>query len=198
MRDEPNRAPRELPILPFATRRAWAAWLGKHHASAPGVQLKLSKKGSGIASVTYEEAVEEALCYGWIDGRKDAFDSSWWLQKFTPRGAKSIWSRRNREKAVALIESGKMKPSGLAEVERAKRDGRWEAAYESQKEAVVPADLLSEIERRPKARDFFASLDSANRYAILFRLHTAKTPETREKRLLAFVQMLEKGEKIHP
>lgn len=189
--------PVELPILAFESPAAWAAWLEEHHAVSKGVWLKLAKKGSGIASVTYAEALEVALCHGWIDGQKRSHDASAWLQKLTPRGKKSIWSKVNRDKALELIRSGRMQPAGLEEVERAQRDGRWEAAYDSQSNAAVPGDLEEALDRSPKAKAFFATLDSANRYAILFRLHTAKKAETRARRLEQFVQMLERGEKIH-
>lgn len=187
----------ELPILAFDSPDAWAAWLEEQHASSKGVWLKLAKKGSGIPSVTYAEALEVALCYGWIDGQKRSHDASAWLQKFTPRGKRSIWSKVNREKALALIESGRMRPAGLEEVERAQRDGRWEAAYDSQSTAAVPTDLAAALEQSPKAQAFFATLDSANRYAILFRVQTAKKAETRARRIEQLVQMLERGEKIH-
>lgn len=187
----------ELPILSFDGPDAWAAWLEEHHASSKGIWLELAKKGSGTPSVTYAEALEVALCYGWIDGQKKSHNAAAWLQKFTPRGKRSIWSKVNREKALALLESGRMRPAGLAEVERAQRDGRWEAAYDSQGVAAVPDDLAAALERSPAAKAFFAALDSANRYAILFRVQTAKKAETRARRIEQFVQMLERGEKIH-
>jgi uncharacterized protein YdeI (YjbR/CyaY-like superfamily) len=187
----------ELPILAFDGPDAWAAWLEEEHASSKGIWLKLAKKGSGIPSVTYAEALEVALCHGWIDGQKRSHDASAWLQKFTPRGKRSIWSKVNREKALALIESGRMRPAGLEEVERAQRDGRWEAAYDSQSTATMPGDLAEVLEQSPKAKAFFATLDSANRYAILFRVQTAKKAETRVRRIEQLVQMLERGEKIH-
>jgi len=187
----------DLPILSFENPEAFAAWLSEHHAGSPGLWLKLAKKGSGIASVNYAEALDVALCYGWIDGQKGSFDESWWLQKFTPRGARSIWSKINREKALALIANGRMQPAGLAEIERAERDGRWEAAYDSQSKAEVPADLAAALAASPAAQAFFATLDSANRYAVLFRVHGAKRPETRARRIAQFVEMLARGEKIH-
>ncbi|MBF5046549.1 bacteriocin-protection protein [Aggregicoccus sp. 17bor-14] len=187
----------ELEVRAFANPRAFDTWLAKHHARSPGLWLKLAKKDSGTPSVTYAEALEVALAWGWIDGQKASHDESAWLQRFTPRTARSPWSRINRDKALALIEAGRMQPAGLAEVERAKADGRWEAAYASQSRASVPEDLAKELATRPRAATFFAALDSANRYAILYRLHTAKKPETRAKRLALFVGMLERGEKIH-
>jgi len=188
----------EIPIASFAQPRAWADWLASKHASSRGVWLKLAKKASGIESITYAEALEEALAWGWIDSQKVAFDDTAWLQKFTPRGPKSIWSKINREKALALIAAGKMKPSGLAEVERAQRDGRWEAAYDSQSRMAVPEDLAAALTANPHAADFFATLNSANRYAVLFRIHTAKKPETRARRIAQFVKMLARHEKLHP
>jgi len=189
--------PVELPILPFKTQRAFGAWLKKNHSEAPGLWLKLAKAGRG-PSVSYAEALEEALCYGWIDGQKKAFDDDWWLQKFTPRGPRSIWSKVNRDKALALVSSGRMQPAGLAAIEAAKKNGRWDAAYDSQRTASLPADFQAELDRRPKAKAFYATLDSANRYAIHFRLHNAKKPETRARRMQQFLEMLEKGEKLHP
>jgi len=190
-------SPTELPILFFASQQGFADWLAENHDQADGLWLKLAKKGVDTPSVTYDKAVETALCYGWIDSQKKGFDASFWLQRFTPRKAKSIWSRANREKAEQLIESGQMQSAGLAAVELAKQNGRWDAAYDSQGTMTVPDDLLAELNKRPKAKAFFATLDSANRYAILFRLQTAKRAETRAKRMLQFVGMLERGEKIH-
>ncbi len=191
-------SPHERPVLSFATSRAWSTWLATHQASSSGVWLKIAKKGAKSASVTYVEALEAALAWGWIDGQKGKLDDAWWLQRFTPRGAKSIWSKINREKAVALIEAGEMKPSGLAEVERAKRDGRWEAAYDSPSRATVPPDLAKALAANPRAARFFETLESSNRYAILFRIHTAKKPETRATRIEKFVAMLARHEKLHP
>lgn len=187
----------ELPIVPFKRQADWEAWLRKNHLGASGVWLKLAKSGSGIQSVTYAQAVQVALCYGWIDGQKKSFDGSSWLQKFTPRGPKSIWSKINREKAEELIRSGKMKPAGLEAVERAKREGRWEAAYDSPGRASVPNDFQAELDRHPDARAFFAALDGVNRYAILFRIQTAKKAETRAKRIAQFIEMLQRKEKLH-
>jgi uncharacterized protein YdeI (YjbR/CyaY-like superfamily) len=184
--------------ISFAHAAAWSKWLTSHHASSPGVWLKIAKKGSKSPSVTYAEALEIALVWGWIDGQKGKLDDAWWLQRFTPRGPKSIWSKTNREKATALIEAGTMKPAGLAEVERAKQDGRWEAAYESQSRATVPPDLAKALAANPRAAAFFETLESHNRYAVLFRVHTAKKPETRAARIEKFVAMLAKHEKVHP
>jgi uncharacterized protein YdeI (YjbR/CyaY-like superfamily) len=187
----------DLPILLFASPAELEAWLDDNHADAQGVWLKIAKKGSGVASVTYAEALELALCFGWIDSQKRGFDERHFLQRFTPRRPRGKWSQINREKAEGLIAAGAMRPAGLAEVEAAKADGRWEAAYAGQRTAEVPADLQRELDGNEAARTFFAALDSANRYAILYRLEEAKRPETRERRLRKFVGMLERGEKIH-
>jgi uncharacterized protein YdeI (YjbR/CyaY-like superfamily) len=187
----------DLPILLFASPGELEAWLEENHAAAEGVWLKIAKKGSGVAGVTYAEALELALCFGWIDSQKRGFDEKHFLQRFTPRRPRGKWSRINREKAEGLIAGGAMRPTGLAEVEAAKADGRWEAAYAGQRTAAVPADLQRELDENEAARGFFAGLDSANRYAILYRLEEAKKPETRERRLRKFVGMLERGEKIH-
>ena len=187
----------DLPTLPFASQKKWADWLAKQHDKSAGVWLKLGKKGTGISSVTYEEALAVALCYGWIDGQKGSFDDKYWLQKFTPRGPKSIWSKINTEKAERLIASGDMKLSGLKAIELAKEDGRWAAAYESQKVISVPADFQAALDKNKKAKAFFATLNSANRYSFLFRLQTARKAETRARRISQFVEMLERGEKFH-
>ena len=188
----------ELPIKLFADQAAWAAWLAANHAESPGLWLQHAKKGSGLASVSYAEALDVALCYGWIDGQKKSYDDSSWLQKWTPRGAKSIWSKINREKALKLIEQGRMQPAGLAEVERAKQDGRWEAAYDSHSTATVPDDLQAALDNNAEASAFFATLNRTNRYAILFRIQTAKKAETRAKRIQEFIGMLERREKLYP
>ncbi len=187
----------ELPLLLFENKRKWADWLAKQHEKSPGVWLKLAKKDAGIPSVTYEEALEAALCYGWIDGQKKGFDQKYWLQKFTPRGAKSIWSKINTEKAERLIASGEMQPAGLKAIELAKQDGRWQAAYASQKNIAIPDDFQAALDKSKKAKAFFAALNSVNRYAILFRIQNAKKPETRARRIRQFVEMLARGEKIH-
>ncbi len=187
----------ELPMLPFGSKKKWADWLAKQHDKYAGVWLKLAKKDTGIPSITYEEALDVALCYGWIDGQKKGFDDNYWLQKFTPRGPRSIWSKINTEKAERLIASGAMQPAGLQAIKLAKRDGRWEAAYASQKNASIPEDLQAALDKNKKAKAFFATLNSVNRYAILFRIHNAKKPETRAKRIQQFVEMLGRGEKIH-
>jgi len=187
----------ELPIHLFAGPAELEAWLEENHASSEGLWLKIAKKGASEPSVTYAEALELALCFGWIDSQKRGFDETHFLQRFTPRRPRGRWSKINREKVEALFEEGKIRPTGLAEVEAAKADGRWEAAYEGQRTAKVPPDLQRELDANPAAAEFFASLSSANRYAIIYRLDDAKKPETRERRLKKFVAMLERGEKIH-
>jgi len=187
----------ELPTLPFESKKKWVDWLAKQHDKSAGVWLKLSKKGTGIPSVTYEEAVEVALCYGWIDGQGKRFDDQYWLQKFTPRGPKSIWSKINTGRAEKLIASGEMKPAGLKAIELAKQDARWAAAYEGQKSISISADFQAALDKNKKAKAFFATLNSANRYSFLFRIQTAKKAETRAKRIIQFVEMLEQGEKFH-
>lgn len=189
--------PDELPILLFATPAELEAWLEENHGDSAGLWLKIAKKGVEPPSVTYAEALELALCFGWIDSQKRGFDERHFLQRFTPRRPGGRWSKINREKAEALIGAGSMRAAGLAEVEAAQADGRWEAAYEGARSAKVPADLQRELDASPAAAEFFAALDGANRYAILYRLDEAKKPETREKRLRKFVAMLERGEKIH-
>jgi uncharacterized protein YdeI (YjbR/CyaY-like superfamily) len=187
----------ELPILLFATPADLEAWLDENHAACEGIWLKIAKRGAPEPSVTYAEALELALCFGWIDSQKRGHDELHFLQRFTPRRPRGKWSRINRDKAEALIGEGKLRATGLAEVEAAKADGRWEAAYEGQRGAKVPDDLQRELDANPAAREFFAGLDGANRYAIVYRLGDAKRPETRERRLRKFVAMLERGEKIH-
>ncbi len=185
------------PILSFATQQDWEKWLQKHQSGTAGIWLKIARKGAGTDSLTYAEALEGALCYGWIDGQKASLDQQSWLQKFTPRHAKSIWSRVNREKATALIAAGRMKPAGLRQVELARADGRWDRAYASPSRTTIPADLQREFDKNPKAEAFFRTLDSANRYSILFRIQTAKRAETRAARIQKHIEMLLRHEKIH-
>jgi uncharacterized protein YdeI (YjbR/CyaY-like superfamily) len=187
-----------LPALTFRSQREWEDWLEANHEISPGVWLKMAKQGSGVESVSHREALESALCYGWIDARRNALDARFFLQRFTPRGRRSTWSRVNRDKATELEKAGRMKPAGLGEIERARKDGRWEAAYEPQSTATVPDDLQRELDSNPRAREFFAALDSRNRYAILYRLQDAKKPETRARRLAQFVAMLNEGKKLYP
>jgi uncharacterized protein YdeI (YjbR/CyaY-like superfamily) len=191
-------ADRDLPVLSFPTPAAFESWLAEHHASSPGIWLKIAKKGVAPPTASYQEALDVALAYGWIDGQKDKLDDDHWLQRFTPRKARSKWSKINCGKATELIAQGKMRPAGLREVERAKEDGRWDAAYAGQKTAEVPADLERALAEDPEAREFFATLNSVNRYAILYRIQDAKKPETRARRIEKLVAMLHAGEKIHP
>lgn len=188
----------EEPILAFEGQRDWEGWLKKHHAGSAGVWLRIAKKGAGEVSLSYAEALDAALCYGWIDGQKKGQGAHHWLQRFTPRSARSIWSKKNCANALALIEQGRMKPPGLKEVERAQGDGRWGQAYDSPRTASVPPDLQAALDAQPGAKAFFATLNSANRYAVLWRVQTAKRPETRARRIEQLVQMLARGEKLHP
>ncbi len=187
-----------LPTIFFASPAAWELWLTDNHAASEGVWVRIAKKDVDVASVRYPEVLESALCFGWIDGRREALDARHFLQRFTPRRSRSRWSKINREKSEQLIAQDRMRPAGLVEVERAKADGRWAAAYAGQKSSTVPDDLQRELDARPEAKAFFASLSSQNRYAIVYRLNDAKKPETRARRLAKFVGMLEAGETIHP
>lgn len=187
----------ELPVLPFASPAAWEAWLEREHGRASGVWLKLAKKDSGIATVTYAQALDVALCFGWIDGQRRGFDASWFLQRFTPRTTRSRWSRINTEHVARLIADGRMRPAGLAQVEAARADGRWERAYHGQRTAAVPPDLQAALDANPRAAAFFATLRGANRYAILYRVQDAKRPATRARRIERFVAMLARGETLH-
>ncbi|MFF2845999.1 YdeI family protein [Streptomyces sp. NPDC058001] len=188
----------ERQIISFETAEAFEVWLGEHHAASPGMWLKLRKKGPGITALDYAQALDVALCYGWIDGQKAKFDEEWWLQRFTPRRATSKWSKINRDKVAALIEQGRMRPAGLAEIERAKADGRWEAAYDGPRTASVPDDLAAALQDNPAAATFFETLDRQNRYAILYRIQDAKRPETRARRITKYVEMLAEGKKLYP
>jgi uncharacterized protein YdeI (YjbR/CyaY-like superfamily) len=181
--------PDPLPVMTFESTDAWDAWLAAHHADSPGLWLKIAKKGAAGRTVSYSDALDVALCHGWIDGQKGRHDDEHWLQRFTPRKPGSNWSKINTERAAALIASGRMRPAGLREVER---------AYESQSRVTVPDDLARALAANERARAFFATLDSANRYAILYRIGTAKKPETRAKRIDTFVAMLSEHKKIHP
>jgi uncharacterized protein YdeI (YjbR/CyaY-like superfamily) len=186
------------PVEAFESRAAWRTWLEAEHARSDGVWLKLAKRGSGHASVTHDEALDVALCFGWIDGQRVGFDDAWFLQRFTPRRRASRWSQRNRDKVLALIEAGEMTPAGHAEIERAKADGRWDAAYPGRAGMTVPDDLQAALDADPAAAAAFAALDRTNRYSILYRVGDAKRPETRARRIATFVAMLAAGEKPHP
>jgi uncharacterized protein YdeI (YjbR/CyaY-like superfamily) len=187
-----------LPTISFETQTDWEAWLIGHHTDSKGIWLKIAKKEARAPSVTYAEALDIALCFGWIDGQKASFDDKYWLQKFTPRSAKSIWSKVNCGKAEAMIAEGRMQPAGLQQVELAKSDGRWDRAYASQSKITIPPDFQSELDKNQVAKDFFNSLDSRNRYAFLFRIHSAKKPETRSARIEKFVEMLAQQQKLYP
>ncbi len=190
--------PGDLPIVAFPSQDDWRAWLDEHHADSPGLWLKIAKKATGIDTVTHAEALDVALCYGWIDGQRNRFDDTWFLQRYTPRRPKSKWSQINRDKVADLTERGLMRPAGRREVDRAKADGRWDAAYPSQRNLTVPDDLQAALDADEAAKEFFANLDRVNRYAILYRLYDAKKPETRVKRIETFVAMLAEGRKLHP
>jgi uncharacterized protein YdeI (YjbR/CyaY-like superfamily) len=188
---------RPLQIIGFDSSDKWERWLAQHHASVEGIWLRIFKKDSGEKTVSYDEALDEALCYGWIDGQKKTYDARSWLQKFTPRRSKSIWSKRNREHVARLVKSKKMQPAGLKEVESAKKDGRWDAAYDSPSNADAPKDFLAELARNKKAKAFFETLNKTNRYAIVWRLQTAKKPETRARRLKEILSMMAEGKQFH-
>ncbi len=188
----------DLPIIAFASQTEWEAWLEDHHATSPGVWLKIAKKATGIPTVTYAEAVDVALCFGWIDGQRNGFDDTWFLQRFTPRRPRSRWSMVNRDKVGVLTERGRMRPAGLHEVERAKADGRWDAAYPGSKTIEVPGDLQQALDADANAAATFATLTAANRFAILYRIHDAKRPETRTRRIEQFVAQLAAGQTGFP
>jgi uncharacterized protein YdeI (YjbR/CyaY-like superfamily) len=188
---------KDLPILLFATQQDWRDWLTENHTRPQGVWLKHAKKASGKTSVSYSEALEEALRYGWIDSQKQAYDQDYFLQKFTPRGPKSIWSKVNVTKVEALTKLGKMQSAGLAAIDAAKQDGRWDAAYDSQSTNVIPDDFMRELDKNPKAKQFFDTLNKANVYGFCWRIQTAKKPETRRSRIEKFIDMLHRGEKLH-
>lgn len=185
----------DLPVKGFSSQAVFERWLEKNHGRRDGIWVRFAKKGTGVKSVTYAEAVRVALAYGWIDGQSKGLDETHYLQRFTPRRARSKWSKINRAAAERMIAAGEMRPSGLAEVERARADGRWAAAYDSARTATVPADLRKELDRSVKAREAFDGLTSAQRYSILYAVQDAKRPETRERRIARFVAMLEAGEK---
>ena len=187
-----------LPILSFESPQSWETWLNEQHSTSKGIWLKIAKKETGIPSISYAEALDVALCYGWIDGQKAALDDQFWLQKFTPRGPKSGWSKVNRDKVAVLTAAGRMQPAGLRQVELARADGRWAAAYESQRTIGVPDDFQRELDQHPQAAAFFRTLNSANRYAVLYRIQTAKKPETRAARIQKLIAMLARGEQFHP
>jgi uncharacterized protein YdeI (YjbR/CyaY-like superfamily) len=185
------------PVIAFASAEEWSAWLDRHAEQSAGLWVRFARSGSGIPSVTHAEVLEEAIRHGWIDGQRRRLDDRWWLQRFGPRSRRSTWSKVNRATAERLIAEGRMTPAGVREVERARADGRWDAAYDPPSAAQVPDDLAAAFDRRPEAREFFATLDSRNRYAVLYRIQTAKRPETRVRRIETFVEMLARGETLH-
>ena len=186
-----------LPVIGFADAQAFEAWLAAQPIDAPGLWLKLAKQGSGIASVSKAEAIDAALCHGWIDGQLQPYDEARWLIRFTPRKARSKWSEKNRKRATELIAEGRMCPAGLAQIHAAQADGRWDAAYASASNAEVPADLQAALDANPRAAAFFATLTGANRYAILYRIGAVKKAETRARKIAQFVDMLARGETLH-
>lgn len=186
-----------LPVQLFKNQQEWRSWLKDNHSQLRGVWLKIAKKASGQASVSYQEALEEALCFGWIDAMKQTYDDAYYLQKFTPRGPKSVWSKVNVGKVEALVKAGRMESAGLAAVERAKESGAWQATYDSQSNSTVPEDFQAALDNSPKARQFFSTLNKANVYAFCWRIQTAKRPKTRQARIQQFVDMLSRGEKLH-
>ena len=188
----------DMEIVSFESAEAFETWLGDQHATSAGIWLKLRKKGAGIVALDYAQALDVALCYGWIDGQKGKFDDQHWLQRFTPRKPNSKWSKINRDKVVALTEQGRMRPAGLAEVERAKTDGRWQAAYDGARTSSVPDDLVAALAANPAAAEFFETLDRQNRFAILYRIQDVKKPETRARRIEKYVAMLAEGKKLYP
>ena len=185
-------------IVTFETAEAFEAWLSERHADCAGIWLKIRKKHPGIVALDYDHALDVALCFGWIDGQKGAFDDEWWLQRFTPRKRNSRWSKRNCDRVAGLMDQGRMRPAGLAEVERAKADGRWQAAYDGARTAQVPDDLAAALTASPAAAAFFETLDGRNRYAVLYRIQDVKKAETRARRIEKYVAMLARGEKLHP
>ena len=188
----------DYPVLLLENRSAWAGWLELHHSTERGVWLQLAKKASDLQSVSYADAVDVALCYGWIDGQSKSYDADSWLQKFTPRGKRSVWSKRNREHVERLTASGEMRASGLAAVEAAQSDGRWDRAYDSPSTATVPPDFQTALDQEPEAKAFFETLTGQNRYALLYRIQTAKKAETRARRIGEFIDMLRRKETLHP
>lgn len=193
----PSATPPESTPTLFRNAKAFEAWLKKHHATSDGLWLKLAKRGASEPGVSYAEAVEIALCWGWIDGQKKGLDDQHFLQRFTPRRARSVWSKVNVGKVAALIEAGRMQAPGHAQIEAAKADGRWQKAYDGARTATVPEDLQAALDAAPQARSFFATLNASNRYAILWRIQTAVKAETRARRIEQLVQMLARGETIH-
>ncbi|MDR9857045.1 YdeI/OmpD-associated family protein [Paenibacillus sp. VCA1] len=188
----------EWPLLLCANQQEWEAWLDENHLRSRGVRLQIAKKNAGLATVSYAEALDSALCYGWIDSRKEALDAQSWVQRFGPRGKDSIWSQVNREKAERLMQEGRMKPAGLQAIETAKANGRWDTAYKPQSRSEVPEELEAAFAEHPQAKAFYDTLNRQNKYAIAFRIQNAKKPETRQRKVEEFIRMLENGEKLYP
>lgn len=187
---------KSIQIISFDSSKKWEGWLAKNHSASDEIWLQIFKKDSGKKTISYDEALDGALCYGWIDGQKNKYDEKSWLQKFTPRRTKSVWSKRNREHIARLIKEGRMKSAGLKQVEAAKKDGRWDAAYDSPKNMAIPKDFIEALSKNKKAKTFFDTLNKANLYAIAWRLQTAKKPETREKRMKAILLMMKEGKRF--
>jgi len=187
----------DLGIVAFSSAKQWKQWLAKNHARSNGIWLRLFKRTAAVPTVPYDEALDEAICYGWIDGQLKGYDEESWLRKFTPRRPKSVWSKRNRAHAERLMKAGRMRAAGFKEIEAAKQNGRWKSAYDPASTMVVPDDFLRELAKNKRAKAFFNTLNRANVYAIAWRLQTAKTPETRQKRLITILAMLAKGQKFH-
>lgn len=193
-----NEVKGSLPVIAFASAADWGTWLNQEAGASKGLWLKLAKKSAMVRSVSRQEAIETAFCHGWIDGQLNKYDDQWWLVRFTPRSPKSKWSEVNRKAALKLIEEGRMLPLGLSKVQAAKADGRWDAAYAPRSTAIVPADLQAALDASPLAKRMFEELNGTNRYAILYRIHDAKTQKTRLHRIEKFVDMLERGDTIYP
>ena len=187
---------KNITILPCISAKKWEQWLAKNHSKSEGIWLQIYKKDSAIKTITYAEALDEALCYGWIDGQKNAHDLLSWIQRFTPRRTKSIWSKRNREHILRLTKQKRMKPRGLQEVASARKDGRWDAAYDSPRDAKVPDDFLALLHKNKKAETFFKTLNKSNLYSVIWRLQTAKRPETRARRMVKIIEQLTHGKKV--
>ncbi len=188
---------KEFPVRAFASQKLWRAWLLKNHAKSDGIQMRLYKKATKVKSITYKEALDETLCFGWIDGQSNKFDEQSWLQKFTPRRARSMWSKRNREHIARLTKAKQMMPAGIEQVKLAKQDGRWEQAYDSPKDMQIPDDFIAELKKDKNAYAFFKTFNKANQYAIAWRLQTAKKPETRERRKQKLLEMVRAGQSVH-
>jgi uncharacterized protein YdeI (YjbR/CyaY-like superfamily) len=186
-------AEQRLSIVELSDQRAWEQWLEENHESSPGVWLKIAKKGAERPTVSYRQALQVALCFGWIDGQKRAHDQSFWLQRFTPRGPRSKWSQINRDSAAELLTAGKLRPAGLAEMKRAQADGRWDAAYPAQSKATVSEDFQRALDENPEAKEFFETLTGSHRYAFLYRLHNVQRPEDRAKRISEYIALLSEG-----